>query len=154
MRSGGKGESKDLRMRDGRLRGKIFVIGDGWRRFICLCSVQIAGLKCYSCKDETSNKNCNSNPVQNCSGNEDRCSVSKFTMNLFGIQTTVLTKGCIAKSLCTGNINVLFVNTGVKCCESDLCNVNGAINFSARKLLLMASASFLYFIYKLTNEVG
>ncbi|XP_020373667.1 prostate stem cell antigen-like [Rhincodon typus] len=111
----------------------------------------VVPLQCYSCSNEKSNKICNQNPPVNCTGNQDRCMVSKVSATIFGQQITHLTKGCIESSKCTGTISVIVISAGNNCCETDLCNVNGSLTFHENKLMLIASASLLYMILKLVN---
>ncbi|XP_078254719.1 lymphocyte antigen 6E-like [Rhinoraja longicauda] len=118
---------------------------------IYLSTSTVTSLQCYTCSAATNNAVCNANVPKTCESDTEQCSVSKVSVNILDKGATVLNKGCIASTLCTGSINILFVESGTECCDTDLCNVNGSINFCASKLLIIASASILYFIYKLTN---
>ncbi|XP_032874756.1 prostate stem cell antigen [Amblyraja radiata] len=118
---------------------------------IYLSTSTVTSLKCYTCLDATNNADCNANAPTTCTSTTAKCSVAKVAVSLFGKSSTILNKGCIESALCTGSINILFVASGTECCDTDLCNVNGSVNFCASKLLIIASASILYFIYKLTN---
>ncbi|XP_041045242.1 prostate stem cell antigen-like [Carcharodon carcharias] len=118
---------------------------------IYLFARPVIALQCYSCNNVESNTVCNQKTPQNCTGSQDRCMISKVTTEIFGQQITTLKKGCIESSKCTGTISVIFISAGTECCETDLCNVNGSATFSESKLMLIASASFLYIILKFVN---
>ncbi|XP_038664382.1 lymphocyte antigen 6E-like [Scyliorhinus canicula] len=109
----------------------------------------VVPLQCYSCANEASNKVCNAKPPVNCTGNEDRCMVSKVTTEIFGQQITTLKKGCIKSAECTGTISILFISTGTECCKTNLCNISGSAGVGESKLLLIAS--FLYVTFKFFN---
>uniref|UniRef100_A0A673AUY9 UPAR/Ly6 domain-containing protein n=1 Tax=Sphaeramia orbicularis TaxID=375764 RepID=A0A673AUY9_9TELE len=83
-------------------------------------------LKCYHCRD-TSTENCSDNALQReCYSRSDRC-MALIAVRFTGkeITRTVLRKGCDRASRCfekSVNFGTLRVAFTTKCCTTDLCN--------------------------------
>ncbi|XP_020012341.2 prostate stem cell antigen [Castor canadensis] len=77
-------------------------------------------LQCYTCTAEMSNKNCQN--VKNCTVADTTCWTSRVSAVGF---VTVISKGC--SSNCEEEAENYYVGKkNVTCCDTDLCNFNGA----------------------------
>ncbi|XP_028741875.1 prostate stem cell antigen [Peromyscus leucopus] len=86
----------------------------------CLALQPGAGLQCYSCTAQVSNRDCLN--VQNCSQGQNSCWTSR--VRAIGL-VTVISKGC--SSNCEDDSENYYVGKkNVTCCSTDLCNVSGA----------------------------
>ncbi|XP_032729345.1 prostate stem cell antigen [Lontra canadensis] len=79
-----------------------------------------SALRCYSCKDQASNHDCQH--VQNCTNSETYC----WTKRIRAVDiVTIISKGC--SSHCVEDAQNYYVGKkNVTCCSTDLCNANGA----------------------------
>ncbi|KAF7237178.1 Prostate stem cell antigen [Varanus komodoensis] len=80
-------------------------------------------LKCYTCNNELSNKNCNT--TKDCETSAKACKTDVIAVAQV---INIITKECSAS--CESSLSNFTVGKrNISCCSTDLCNVSGAHSF-------------------------
>uniref|UniRef100_M3XSM3 Prostate stem cell antigen n=1 Tax=Mustela putorius furo TaxID=9669 RepID=M3XSM3_MUSPF len=83
-----------------------------------------SALRCYSCKAQASNHDCQH--VQNCTSSESTCPDAAGSLEVVTRgDSKVISKGCM--SHCVDDAQNYYVGKkNITCCSTDLCNASGA----------------------------
>ncbi|XP_065607820.1 lymphocyte antigen 6E-like [Cyrtonyx montezumae] len=90
---------------------------------IALCMESAFSLRCFSCKDATSNVQCLG--TTSCADHEKYCLTTYSTKGLGDDRQQSITKKCAA--FCpTIDLNIGIAGVATSCCQTSLCNISGA----------------------------
>ncbi|XP_061463049.1 lymphocyte antigen 6E-like [Rhineura floridana] len=108
-----------------------------------LCVERVASLACFSCDNADSNWGCMN--IKTCDDSEKYCITKYFGGGIGEKHKQSISKGC-SPSCPQGGVDLGLVALSVKCCESSLCNISGAVSVKGSSLILVVGtlASFLY----------
>nr|XP_033790564.1 lymphocyte antigen 6E-like [Geotrypetes seraphini] len=106
---------------------------------LCLPTVHSL-LQCYTCKSETSNSKCQT--PASCGEGETFCKTSVTYGGIGSLRVSFINKNC-ADSCSPSDVNVYAGGAYTSCCQTDLCNVNGATSVKISYLALVVSVGFI-----------
>ncbi|KAJ8386811.1 hypothetical protein AAFF_G00166060 [Aldrovandia affinis] len=103
----------------------------------CICSSSVHALKCFVCSSTTTNERCNQEP-KSCQAPLDTCMTTVDTLG----DLKAIVKQCASAATCSGaasgaSVNTLGNGNRVTCCNTQMCNLNGAAAVQLHKLLLV-----------------
>ncbi|KAI1901581.1 hypothetical protein AGOR_G00035880 [Albula goreensis] len=104
--------------------------------FTCIFFSSVHTLKCYVCSSTTTNENCNQE-TKSCQAPLDTCMTTVDTLG----DIKAIVKQCASAATCAGAASAASVNANgdgnrVTCCQTQLCNLNGATTAQLHTLLL------------------
>ncbi|XP_077346657.1 lymphocyte antigen 6E-like [Lithobates pipiens] len=115
-----------------------------------LCIGTAWSLQCYTCTAATSNSNCQT--ATNCSSTDIYCQTIVGSVSAFGVSATSITKSCVVSCTATSGSALGVASASTTCCNTDLCNISGAISIKSSysvivlvvgTLVMLISGSFL-----------
>ncbi|XP_007659585.1 ly6/PLAUR domain-containing protein 2-like [Ornithorhynchus anatinus] len=115
---------------------------------VALCMELGAALRCYTCPQETDLFQCTQ--VISCSPTDTICKTTTYSVDsgypFFGNIT--VTKGCANKCVAS-DVDGIGITRPVSCCNTDLCNTDGAAGLTAGTLTLGAAAALAHLLLRL-----
>ncbi|XP_038616621.1 ly6/PLAUR domain-containing protein 2-like [Tachyglossus aculeatus] len=115
---------------------------------VALCTELGAALWCYTCPQETDLSQCTH--VINCSPEDTMCKTTTYSVDsgypFFGNIT--VTKGCASKCV-PSDVDGIGITRPVSCCNTDLCNADGAASLTGSTLTLGAAAALTHLLLQL-----
>ncbi|XP_064010035.1 lymphocyte antigen 6E-like [Pogoniulus pusillus] len=112
---------------------------------VALCTDFAFSLKCFTCKDATSNIQCFS--MTTCADHEKFCLTSYSTTGYGKDLKHVINKKC--STYCPEvNLNIGIASIATSCCDSHLCNISGAssvkTSYTMIALAVLASLTCIF----------
>ncbi|XP_068094556.1 lymphocyte antigen 6E-like [Hyperolius riggenbachi] len=102
-------------------------------------------LQCYTCTSQSSNTNCLT--PTNCSSTDTTCMTSVVAGGLGSLSGATITKSCTNVCVATG-VNLVIFTSGTYCCNTTLCNVNGASSVKSTYTILAGALGLLGVLLK------
>ncbi|XP_038197088.1 ly6/PLAUR domain-containing protein 2 [Arvicola amphibius] len=110
---------------------------------LATCGELAMALKCYTCQDPVSVSNCVT--ITTCHINETMCKTTLYSREIVYpfLGDSTVTKSCASKCE-PSDVDGIGLTRPVSCCNSDLCNVDGAPTlYSPAGLVLALALTFL-----------